>query len=167
MRGFHGWWAFMMIRNYDPQDATALAAIFHAAVHGVGAAYYSAEQCKAWSPAPMGAASWAARITQAHSVFVAEIDHLPVGFIELRAEGSIDCFYIHPDHTRQGVSTALYASLEAEACACGLRHLWVEASVPARSFFTRQGFKTLTRQEFPHRGVMMFNWKMEKRLSPS
>ena len=41
----------MIIRDFIPADADALAALFHTSVHQVGIRDYSAEQVAAWSPA--------------------------------------------------------------------------------------------------------------------
>ncbi|KCZ51537.1 GNAT family protein [Hyphomonas pacifica] len=39
----------MLIRNFEPGDAPALAALFHASVHEAGTRDYSSEQVAAWS----------------------------------------------------------------------------------------------------------------------
>jgi putative acetyltransferase len=40
----------MLIRQFEPADAEALATLFHASVRKAGIRDYSAEQVAAWSP---------------------------------------------------------------------------------------------------------------------
>ncbi|ATF17795.1 GNAT family N-acetyltransferase [Phaeobacter gallaeciensis] len=156
----------MKIRLFRPEDAAALAQIFHAAVHGVSARDYSPEQCAAWSPEPAPAEVWQGRAGDGRFVFVAvDAADQPQGFIELERDGHIDCFYCHPDVAGTGVGLALYQQLEAQARDLGLSSLYVEASEAAKRFFTRQGFTDEGRREIERRGVGLHNYRMTKALS--
>ncbi|MBY6066987.1 GNAT family N-acetyltransferase [Leisingera aquaemixtae] len=156
----------MQIREFRPDDAAALAQIFHAAVHGIGARDYSPEQLKAWSPEPAPAEVWSSRAADGRHVFVAaDAGNQPQAFIELEMDGHIDCFYCHPQVAGTGTGAALYERLEAEARSLGLRSLYVEASEAARRFFLRQGFTIETRREIERRGVVLHNYRMTKTLA--
>ncbi|UWQ77896.1 GNAT family N-acetyltransferase [Leisingera sp. S132] len=157
----------MQIREFRPKDAAALAQIFHAAVHGIGARDYSPEQLRAWSPEPAPAEVWASRAADGRRVFVAADgpEDQPQAFIELEMDGHINCFYCHPQAAGTGTGAALYERLEAEARSLGLRSLNVEASEAARRFFLRQGFAVETRREIERRGVALHNYRMIKLLS--
>jgi putative acetyltransferase len=81
------------IRRFVPADAPALALIFHRSVREVGSRAYSPAQVAAWSPAPVPAEAFRARVSDGRSVFVAVTgDDTPLGFIELEADGHIDRF---------------------------------------------------------------------------
>ncbi|UWR79024.1 GNAT family N-acetyltransferase [Phaeobacter inhibens] len=156
----------MNIRPFRPEDAAALAQIFHAAVHGVSARDYSPEQCAAWSPQPAPAEAWQGRADDGRSVFVAVDDtDQPQGFIELERDGHIDCFYCHPKVAGTGVGLALYQQLEIRARDLGLSSLFVEASEAAKRFFVRQGFTDEGRREIERRGVTLHNYRMTKILN--
>ncbi|KIC35229.1 GNAT family N-acetyltransferase [Leisingera sp. ANG-M7] len=156
----------MQIREFRPEDAAALAQIFHAAVHGIGASDYSPEQVSAWSPEPAPAEVWASRVADGRRVFVAvDAGNQPQAFIELETDGHIDCFYCHPQVAGTGTGAMLYERLEAEALSLGLTALYVEASEAARRFFLRQGFTVEARQEIRRRGVTLHNYRMTKPLS--
>ncbi|MFD1344479.1 GNAT family N-acetyltransferase [Litorisediminicola beolgyonensis] len=156
----------MQIRPYTAQDASALAAIFHEAVHGPASQAYSAAQRRAWSPAPASAEQFASRISEERQVWVAtDAEDRPLGFIELEADGHIDRFYCRPDVAGTGVGAALYRTLEEAAVERGIRQLRVEASEAARRFFEKQGFVTDARREFPYNGVEIHNYAMHKDLS--
>ncbi|MEL6977691.1 MAG: GNAT family N-acetyltransferase [Pseudomonadota bacterium] len=155
----------MRVRAYRADDARVLPQILHAAVHATGSAGYSSAQRDAWSPAPLTAAAYQARVDAGRTVFTAvdDADH-PVAFIELERDGRIDCFYCHPDAARAGVGGLLYDRLERKAVAAGLARLYVEASEAARRFFLQRGFVTAGRREFERRGVLIHNYAMEKLL---
>ncbi|ARC90547.1 GNAT family N-acetyltransferase [Rhodovulum sp. MB263] len=155
----------MNIRDFRPDDCARLASVFHEAVHAVGSRDYGPGQVKVWSPAPVPAEQFLARISDGRSVFVAvTANDDPVDFMELEADGHIDCFYCCPDHVGRGVGKALYQRLETAARAMGLSRLHVEASEAARRFFLGQGFALVTRREFERHNVMIHNYLMEKSL---
>lgn len=155
----------MKVRNFRPDDAVQLAEILHASVHEIGSKYYTQAQTNAWSPAPVSADEFLARVSDGRSVFVAvdEADK-PLGFIELEQDGHIDCFYCHPKSTRMGVGAELYAKLEAAALKHGQTRLNVEASEAAKAFFLNVGFTPIKRREFERNGVKIHNYLMEKAL---
>jgi len=154
------------IRLLRDQDVPALVRLFHDAVQEIGSRDYTAEQVAAWSPAPPDPAAFLARVRDGRQVYVAvDADDEPLGFIELEADGRIDCFYCRPDVAGSGVGAALYAHLEDTAVAQGFDALNVEASEAARRFFERRGFALLHRRDFQRRGVALHNYKMAKRLA--
>jgi putative acetyltransferase len=157
--------ALPLIRPYRASDAAAIAEIFHRAVHEIASAHYTPAQCAAWSPAPAPAENWARHASDGRLVLVAvsSQDH-PTAFIELEPNGHIDCFYCHPDVAGTGTSLALYTAIEAEARSQGLSRLFVEASEPAKRFFTKVGYSVLHRRELERRGVQLYNFAMEKAL---
>jgi len=155
----------MRLRSYKPTDAPILAAILHDAVHAIGARDYTAAQLDAWSPAPMPPDRYHARVCDGRSVTVAvSKQDVPLAFIELEADGHIDCFYCHPGVVGSGVGKALFLHAQSLAVSAGVARLHVEASEAARRFFLREGFHVTVRQEFELRGMAIYNYMMEKRL---
>lgn len=156
----------MSIRAFQAADAAALVELFHASVHQVGALDYSPEQVAAWSPRPADPADFTRRVSDGRDVFVAvnEADE-PVAFIELEADGHIDCFYCHPDWVGKGVASSLYDHLERVAISRRLDHLYVEASEAARRLFSRKGYSVEHRRDFERNGVPIHNYRMVKSLA--
>jgi putative acetyltransferase len=155
----------MILRPYRPTDAPYLAEILHESVHGIGARDYTPAQLDAWSPAPMSPKQYHVRVSDGRAVTVAvSNDDMPSAFIELEADGHIDCFYCHPDVAGSGVGRALFRHAESHAIEAGVTRLTVEASEAARRFFLREGFMVTALREFQLRGVSIHNHAMEKLL---
>ncbi len=164
------------LRAYRPEDCPALLQLFEEAVHGVAPGHascreqYTPAQLDAWAPRLSGEPAearekaWAATLA-AHCTLVAESGGRPVGFADLEpAEGYLDRLYVLPAFRGQGVAAALSAALEETARAAGRRRVYTHASLTARPFFERQGFRVVRRQTVERAGVAMDNFVMEKLL---
>jgi putative acetyltransferase len=156
----------LRIRPFRSDDAPALAALFHAAVHGIARGHYSQAQVDVWSPEMPDLEhfrAWAAdgRLT----LVAADPDDAPLAYGDLEADGHIDHLYCRPDMAGTGVTAALYAGIEAAARARRMKRLYTEASEPARRFFLKRGFSVMARNDFELAGVAFHNFRMEKRLS--
>ncbi|WLQ12309.1 GNAT family N-acetyltransferase [Hahella aquimaris] len=150
--------------DYDSQYAVAVADLFHGAVHGVDSQMYTPEQREAWAPTPPDYDKWKARL-DIKKPFLAISDGRLLGFIELEADGHIDCLYTHVEFQRRGVAARLYQRLEREAIDAGMTRLYVEASRAARPFFESKGFVTTQLNEIQRNGQILVNFTMEKKLT--
>lgn len=149
----------MHIQSYTESRAAEIADLYHRAVHAIDRSIYTAEQQEAWAPTPPDYAYWAQRL-KAKRPWMAIIDGRVVGFMELEADGHIDCAYTHPDFQGRGVASALYQHLLAEAGRRGIGRLYVEASLIARPFFEHRGFVVVQENAVQRRGVSMINFTM-------
>lgn len=128
-------------RDYRPNDAPALAAVYRAAICETGRTAYTPEQCATWAAAADDAAAWAARL-QENWVRVAEdtAGHI-VGFGGIRMPGHIDLLFTAPSAARQGVASLILADLLELAAAMGAKQLSTDASDLSRPLFERHGFR--------------------------
>ena len=157
----------MKVRPYKPEDAPALVALFHAAVHQIARLYYSQAQVDAWAPAVPDVGTFRKRAADGRTLLVAvDEEDAPLAYGDLEEDGHIDHLFCRPDAAGTGVTAALYAALEDAARARGIDLVYVEASEPARRFFERRGFDMIGRRDFEIAGVAIHNFEMEKRLSP-
>ncbi|NKW72083.1 GNAT family N-acetyltransferase [Rhodobacteraceae bacterium R_SAG10] len=155
----------MLVRDFHPDDASALAQVFHASVRIIGTKDYTQSQVSSWSPQPVEAEDFLKRVSDGRNVFVAVNDmDEPEAFIELEKNGHIDCFYCHPNVAGTDVGSALYDRLESTAKQSGIDYLFVEASEAAKRFFSRKGFVVEHRHDFERRGVAIHNYRMVKVL---
>ncbi|MDH2436367.1 GNAT family N-acetyltransferase [Pokkaliibacter sp. MBI-7] len=149
---------------YQASMASTLADLFTLAVQHIDDAVYSAAEKAAWAPQPPDYERWQQRLAGKRP-WVAVCQEMPIGFIELDADGHIDCAYVHPDWQRCGVMTALYRFLETAALVQGLGRLYVDASEVALSFFAGQGFTLLSKNHLRRGEQTLVNYRMEKCLT--
>lgn len=153
----------MIVRLYAPEDLDGLIRLFHASVRRIAIKDYTEDQVKAWAPDDADRERWASR-RASRPTWVAEIDGALAGFTDLEPDGHVDMMFVHPDHQGRGVAGALLRRVEAEAARLRLDRLYTEASITARPFFERKGFRVITPQTVSVRGQDMVNYRMEKTL---
>ena len=154
----------MRTRPYAAADLDALIALFRASVRSLAGADYTLGQVLAWAPDEIDRDGWRVRLA-ASSTWVATSDGRVEGFISMEWDGHIDMLYVHPDLQSQGVASILLGRLEASAEARGLVRLVTEASITARPFFERRGFRVIAAQDVIRRGQALANFRMERRLA--
>lgn len=151
------------IEKYSEQYSKEIADLFYQSVHAIDSSVYTVEQKAAWAPTPIDYAFWSARL-EAKKPFVAIVNNQVAGFIELDADGHIDCTYTHPDFQGMGVASKLYEHLLAEAIKRNLQRLYVEASIIAKPFFEHRGFAVFRGNAVQRHGESLVNFSMEKSL---
>lgn len=134
-------------RDYLPEDAPLLAALFRAAILDAGSTAYSAAQCAAWAARADDAQAWAQRL-QENWVRVAVDDEGEIaGFGGICMPGHIDLLFTAPHAARQGVASLILEDLLALAAAMGAREVTVDASDIARPLLARHGFEQVESRE--------------------
>jgi putative acetyltransferase len=126
-------------RPYAAGDAEATLAIFLRAVRETARAHYSPEQIAEWTADSGDLDSWAAARAAAHTQ-LAIIEGQVAGFTDLDDRGYIDMLFVDPDFGRQGIASALIASMVALARQRGLPAVTTFASLTSRPVFERHGF---------------------------
>jgi ribosomal protein S18 acetylase RimI-like enzyme len=155
-----------MIRNYQPGDHIAIAEIFTRAVHEIASKVYTPAQCLAWSEREPDPAHWEKRCVLKRP-FIAVTGSEISGFLELDADGHIDCAYIHPLFQRRGIMTALVRHAIDTCRDAGGNRLYVEASICAKPLFEKLGFTVLGENLVRIDGEELLNYQMELWLAPS
>jgi putative acetyltransferase len=152
----------VQIRPYRPEDAATVVTLFRDTIRRVNIRDYSPEQVLAWAPNEI-AQSWIDKLARRFTL-VAVRDGQMVGFGDLEADDRLGHLYTHADYQRRGVGRALLAALEAEAMRRGCDVIRTEASITAKPFFERQGYRVLREQVVVCRGLEFVNYRMEKPL---
>ena len=145
----------MLLRAYRPGDCREMAALFYDTVHAVNARDYTPEQLDAWVSGPVDLDAWD-RSFRAHTTLVAVADGRIVGFGDIAGDGYLDRLYVHKDWQRRGVATALCNRLEAAVPG----PLTAHASISARPFLERRGYRVVRPQQVERRGVLLTNYVM-------
>ena len=150
----------MILRSCQPSDSPALLRMFYDTVHTVCTADYTSAQLDAWAPADRDAASWTQTLFS-RATLVAEAGGALLGFGNIGPDGYLDLLYVHREHQHQGVAAALCGALES---LYPVERVTVHASITARPFFERRGYRVLRARQAARRGQMLTNFVMEKEL---
>lgn len=159
-------------RRFAPGDAATIAVLFHETVRAVAARDYSPEQIAAWSPGVPTGAAWQSRFLDTHTLLAETPDGTVAGFANLEPMAGVDraghlnMFYTHKDYQGVGVGTILLSALEAEAHRRGYAHLFLEASITARPFFSQRGFIVIVEQTVQRGDISLTNFRMVKKIVP-
>ena len=128
----------MIIRRAQAKDAPVLTALIMAS-----------KQSNGYDDAFMAACAGELRVTPQdiaeHDFWVAVEDD-PMGCVCLCREGpvgTINTFFIHPDHKRKGIGQALWQKVREIADAKDLTHLKLDADPAAVPFYEALGFVTV------------------------
>jgi N-acetylglutamate synthase-like GNAT family acetyltransferase len=154
----------MIIRKYQETDTEMIMNLFYHTVHEINIRDYSQEQVNAWATKTMNYEYWLERL-QIKQPYVAEIEGEIVGFVELEADGHIDCFYCHSQYQNQGIGTELLNYIEDIAKSRNNQKLYAEVSITAKPFFLKRGFSIIKKQRVKRRGKVFKNYVMEKYLN--
>ncbi|MFD1336871.1 GNAT family N-acetyltransferase [Oceanobacillus iheyensis] len=156
----------MIIRKYESSDTAELVDLFYETVHGINKQDYTKEQLHAWakfSNKQQKQDSWYHSLNQ-NITYVALIDNVIVGFIDLEKNGYLNRLFVHKDYQRQGIAKRLYNSIENDAKQYNIEKLYTNASITAKPFFNRCGFSIIQKQEIYIDEVELINYKMSKIL---
>ena len=157
----------LRLRRYCPEDDLgAVVRIFTDSVHTLAAPFYDEPQRAAWAPENADLDGWRARL-ESVNVLVAEDEGVLCGFLGYEPNGHVDLIYTASQAARRGVAAKLYAQVETELSAAGVRRVFAEVSLAARAFFERQGFVVVVEERVERRGVTFTRFAMEKWLTPS
>ena len=161
----------VLVREAEPIDVAAIAAVHAASVRGLAAAHYDGEQIASWSdssaddfslPDDGGQVVVAEATGSGGSGAAGEVAGF--GAIDLES-GEVRAVYVHPDHAGEGVGSAILGKLEGRARVEGLADLHLAASLNAVPFYERHGWASTgpTVHEIDD-GVELEAVKMEKSL---
>lgn len=155
----------MLLRSFQLEDAAAVYQLFYETVHFVNLKDYSPAEVEAWVPSTKpDLHKWGQRFLQ-QDTLIAEINGQMAGFGNLDEEGlNIDMVYTHKDFQGQGVASALLSSLETQVRENGGSSITLAASITARPFFERRGYRHVRDNRVERRGVILRNFIMRKVL---
>lgn len=156
----------MLIRKFDAPDTEPLLRLFYDTVHTVNSKDYPKEHLNAWAQESPDVKKWKDKF-KSHKTYVALLDGKIVGFGSLdKDHTSVGMLYVHKDHQRQGVATALLEKLEEKLQKDDIKNTEAESSITARSFFEKRGYVVNKENRKMLNGIEFLNFIMEKKLAP-
>ncbi len=147
----------MVIREYQPTDCKEILRLFYDTVHSVNLKDYTEEQLAVWATGKEDQEEWN-RSLLGHYSLVAIADEIVIGFGDIDRPGYLDRLYIHRDYQRKGIASAICDKLEQAVKGKIVTH----ASVTARPFFEKRGYKVINEQRVERKGIVLKNYVMEK-----
>jgi putative acetyltransferase len=152
------------IRELKREDITSCVKLFYDTVHSINAKDYSPDQLEVWAPKIINPESVRWQSLLNNISIVAEVNHEIVGFIDLTKTGYLDRLYIHKDHQRKGIASALLKIIEKQAAESNIDEITTEASITAKPFFEGMGFQVIKEQQKDVNGTIFINYVMKKKL---
>lgn len=148
----------MRIREYRPSDCGELAELFYHTVHRINARDYSQAQLDVWAPPQRDLGAWNRSFLDHHSLVAVENGSI-LGFGDIDSTGYLDRLYVHWAHQGKGIATALCDALEQAVDAPSFT---TQASITARPFFEKRGYRVIQPQLVRRGGILLRNYQMEK-----
>ncbi len=152
----------MVLRRYRTSDCGRMAELFYETVHSVNAADYTKEQLDAWATGNVDLTAWDKSFLE-HFTIVAEETgddgKRIVGFGDIDSTGYLDRLYVRKDRQRRGIASAICGELENAADAAKIT---THASITARPFFQKRGYRVVREQQVERGGILLTNYVMEK-----
>ncbi len=146
----------MVIRAYQTSDCGNLAELFYHTVHTVNAKDYTKEQLNVWVTGTVDLEKWNQSFEEHYSLVA--VDDMIIGFGDIDKTGYLDRLFVHSDYQGKGIATAICDQLEQAVQGRVVTH----ASITARPFFEKRGYKVVKEQQVERQGIFLTNFVMEK-----
>ena len=147
----------MIIRRYQHSDCKELAELFYNTVHNVNVKDYTQEQLAVWADGKTDLKKWN-ELLRTHYTIVAVKNEIIVGFGDIDKTGYLDHLFVHADYQGIGIATLICNQLEQAVQGKIITH----ASITAKPFFEKRGYKVVEKQNVQRQGVFLTNYIMEK-----
>lgn len=147
----------MELRAYTPADCREMLELFYDTVHTINARDYSPKQLDVWATGKEDPQAWC-RSFLAHYTLVAVENGKIVGFGDIDSSGYLDRLYVHKDRQNQAIASTICDRLEQSVD----KTITVHASITARPFFEKRGYRVIHSQQVERQGVLLTNFVMEK-----
>lgn len=154
----------MQIRKATQEDINELKELYFGTITTINIKDYKEAQIKAWASTADRTEGLLRRINEQY-FFVAENNEKKItGFASLDKTGYVDLLYVHKDFQRMGVATQLLKEIFDTALGLNISKLETDASITAKPFFEKYGFKTKQQQTVTINNVGLTNYKMERKI---
>ena len=153
----------MHMRNARISDVPFIIELFQQTVLQTTVRDYNQRQREVWAARGNDLTRWERRIATQHFLVTEQPNSL-VGFGSITTEGYLDVLYVHRAYQGQGIAMHLLAALEAWAEQQKLAKITTDASITARPFFARHGYRVLTEQQNEMGKEILINYRMQRLL---
>ena len=148
----------MQIITYNKNYSKQISELFTNTIHKTCNKDYTKEQLNAWANPNIDYEAWKKRLSKTKPYLVI-FDEKLVGFTEFY-EDYIDCFYIHHEYQSRGLGKTLLTHLLNQAKQNKIKILRVDASITAKPFFEKYGFKEMKKNYVKRDNQELINYSM-------
>lgn len=145
----------MFTREYQSSDCEEIIKLFYNTVHTVNAKDYTKEQLDAWATGRVDLNKWDQSLREHYSLVAVE-NEMIVGFGDIDKSGYLDRLFVHEDYQGKGIGTMICNRLEQAVSGSVITH----ASITARPFFGKRGYRVVKEQQVERQGVFLTNFEM-------
>lgn len=147
------------IKEYLDGYEREIAQLFTNSIHNTCHKDYTKEQLDAWANPNIEYAFWAKKVKKTKP-FLAFIEEELVGFSEFY-DDYIDCFYVSHLYQSKGVGKALLSHIIDLSRDKKIKKLNVDASITAKPFFLKYGFKEVKENLVKRKDQELINYSLE------
>ncbi len=97
---------------------------------------------------------------QEHFTLVAVDNEIIIGFGDIDYIGYLDRLFVHSEYQGKGVAAAICNKLEQ---AVDVDRITTHASITARPFFEKRGYRVIRKQQVIRNGIYLINYLMENK----
>lgn len=109
----------------------------------------------AWATGQVDLNKWDQSLREHYSIVAVENEML-VGFGDIDKSGYLDHLFVHADYQGKGIGTMICNQLEQAVSGNIITH----ASITARPFFEKRGYRVVKEQQVERQGVFLTNFEM-------
>lgn len=149
------------IRRFKLSDAVSLARLHRGTIRSINKKDYSQKEIAAWSGRT--SAKRFRNLAKLNARYVALRNNKIVGFGDYK-NNELMGLYIHKNFIEKGIGTQLLKEIEREVYADGKRTLTCISTITARSFYEKNGFKTMKKTVHEIKDQKLVVFLMRKRL---
>ena len=147
----------MVIREYQTSDCKILTELFYNTVHTVNAKDYTKAQLDVWAAEIVDLEEWNQSFMENYTLEAVE-DEVIIGFGDIDKTGYLNRLFVHSEYQGRGIAAVLCDLLEQAVPGNIVTH----ASITARPFFEKRGYKVVKEQQVERQGIFLTNFVMEK-----
>lgn len=142
-----------------------LAQLYYNAVTELALPFYNSAQIDMWANYPMqNSAAFSKLLLQGNVLIAIDGNNKAVGFGQLHPNNYLSLLYISPQHSRQGIGTAIYEQLEEIAINSHQSMISVTASKLSKPLFEQLGFELIDTEIALRNNIEFERYNMVKLL---
>lgn len=151
-------------RNATTADIPQLKDLFRDTVLTINIRDYTPEEVADWASCIDIPGRLAEQLANLYFIIAVDARENILGFCSIRHDGYLHSIFVHKDHQRKGIATALLLHIENYAKKNSIHIITSEVSITALPFFRHHGYIIEQKQQVKANKLRMTNYRMKKIL---